>query len=219
MMPLLCSVLKASDGSFMLLVIVFLLLRKAELLVLSDCVELFTKAWSSAVNDLYVWPFIVRVLIDLMCHLPRIGYEEAGNQSFERWGCLSLFLSPSLTLSLFLCLCPPGFRGELEKKKKNHSCTQRFLFLALQGEKTIREPLFCPWLTRWWFFLRLTWTCLNRYSHISTPHNDSHHFTSHSMFKDRKKTLPLGLPCQHFVVVCAIQGFRCLFCLYFKYSA
>lgn len=84
MMPLLCSVLKASDGSFMLLVIVFLLLRKAELLVLSDCVELFTKAWSSAVNDLYVWPFIVRVLIDLMCHLPRIGYEEAGNQSFER---------------------------------------------------------------------------------------------------------------------------------------
>lgn len=55
----------------------------------------------------------------------------------------------------------------------------------------------------------------NGYSHMSTPHDHSYHFTSNSMFKDRKKTLPLASPCQHLVVVCAIQGFRFFFyCAY-----
>lgn len=89
------------------LVIVSLLLRRVELLALSDCV-LSTNAWSSTANDLYFWFFVVGVLIDLICHLPRIGYEEAGNQSFERRGCLSLFLPPSLTLSVSLFMSP-GF--------------------------------------------------------------------------------------------------------------
>lgn len=130
-MLLLCR----TGRSFALLVIVFLLVQKAELLALSDCVELFTKPWSSAVNDVYFQFFIVRGLIDLICHLPRIGYEEAGNQSFERRGCLSLFLSPSLTLSLFIS---PGFVwGRLKvkewwrrKKKRgrmtSHHCAQSF---------------------------------------------------------------------------------------------
>lgn len=135
MMLLLCSVLKASDRSFVLLVIVFLLLQKAELLVLSDCVELFTKAWSSTVNDLYVWLFIVRVLIDLICHLPRIGYEEAGNQSFERRGCLSLFLSPSLTLSLLLCLCPLALEESWKRKRRITVVLRGFCF-GLCREKT-----------------------------------------------------------------------------------
>lgn len=39
------------------------------------------------------------------------------------------------------------------------------------------------------------------------------------MHEDRRKTSPLGLLCQHSVVICAIQGSRFLFCLYFKYSA
>lgn len=42
------------------------------------------------------------------------------------------------------------------------------------------------------------------------------------MCKDRggkKKTLPLGLLCQHSVGICATQGPEFLFCLYFKYSA
>lgn len=114
----------------MLLVTVFLLLQKAELLALSDCVELFTKAWSSTVNDLYVWFFIVRVLIDLICHLPRIGYEEGGNQSFERRGCLSpvsVSISHSFSVSLFMS---PGFRGG-RRRMTSHNCTQRFFFLAL----------------------------------------------------------------------------------------
>lgn len=72
---------KSVGRSFVPLVTVFLLLLKDELLALSDCVELFTKPWSSTVNDLYVWLLIARVVIDLICHLPRISYEEAGNQS------------------------------------------------------------------------------------------------------------------------------------------
>lgn len=69
--------------------------------------RLFTKPWSAAVNDLYFQFFIVRVLIDLICHLPRIGYEGAGNQSLERSGPLSPFLSASLSVSVCvprLCL-------------------------------------------------------------------------------------------------------------------
>lgn len=92
----------------MLLVILLLLLHKAELLALSDCVELFTKPWSSAVNDLYFWS-IVGALIDSMCqNMPKISYEDAGNQSYEMRGCLSLFLAPSRSLSVcvpWLCLC------------------------------------------------------------------------------------------------------------------
>lgn len=132
------------------LVIVCLLLRKVELLALSDCVELSTKARSSTVNDLYFCFFIVGVLIDLICHLPRIGYEGAGNQSFERRGCLSLFLTPSLSVPLFMS---PGFvwcRVKVEegwnrkRRMTSHNCTQRFLFRALQGENTKREPLLPP---------------------------------------------------------------------------
>lgn len=92
----------------LLVILLLLLLHKAELLALSDCVELFTKPWSSAVNDLYFWS-IVRALIDLMCqNMPKISYEDAGNQSSERRGRLSLFLSPSCSLSVYvpwLCLC------------------------------------------------------------------------------------------------------------------
>lgn len=145
--------------------------KTAELLALSDCVELFTKAWSSAVNDLFFFfflYFIVPVHIDFICHLPRIGYEEAGNQSFERRSCLSLFLFPSLILSLSDSLfMSPGvvwYRLKVEerwKRKRRHlTNVQRgfffFLwFLALQGGNTKREPSFCLWVPQWSFFLHL----------------------------------------------------------------
>ena len=179
--------------------------------------RLFTKPWSAAVNDLYFQFFIVRVLIDLICHLPRIGYEEAGNQSLERRGFLSLFLSAPLSVSVCvpqLCLVQTERRRGVGTEKEEWrlpAALRGVCFLAPQGENTIGEPVYCPWLPQWWFFL--PWTLLNGYSHVSGPHNDSYRFTSNSMFKDRKKTLPLALPRQHFVVVRAIQGLSFSFTL------
>lgn len=104
-MLVLCSVRKSTERSFVLLVILFLVLRKAELLALSDCVELFPKPRSSAVYDLYFWSFIVGALIDLICqNMPKISYEGAGNQSFEMREVVCLCCC--LRLSLFVS---PGF--------------------------------------------------------------------------------------------------------------
>lgn len=77
--------------------------------------RLFTKPWSAAVNDLYFQFFIVRVLIDLICHLPRIGYEGAGNQSLERSG----FVSVSVGVSLCFCLCPPALSGAGQTEERS----------------------------------------------------------------------------------------------------
>lgn len=139
----------------------------------------------------------------------------------SHWRGAALCLRFCRRLSLFLFVspgfvwCRPNGGEEWDRKRRMTSprCTQRCLFLAPRGENTILKPVYCPWLPEWWFF-SLTWTLLNGCSHISGPHNDSYHFTSNSMFKDRKKTLPLALLCQHFVVVRAIQGLRL-----FLYSA
>lgn len=61
----------------------------------SDCAQL-------PVNDLSFWCFVV--LIDLICHLSRIGYDEADDQSFERRSCLSVFRSPYFTRSVLVCV-------------------------------------------------------------------------------------------------------------------
>lgn len=78
------------------------------------------EARSSAVNDLSFLFLKVRVPIDLMCHLPRIGYEEAGNQSFES-EVARLHLSFCLCFSIHVPWCFSAQTGSgrgLEKKRE-----------------------------------------------------------------------------------------------------
>lgn len=86
------------------------------------------------------WCFVV--LIDLMCHLSRIGYDGADDQSFE------LFVSVSISIfhSLCSCLCPLALSGaEREKRRMTyHIGAERFLFLALRGKHNIRSLILPP---------------------------------------------------------------------------
>lgn len=151
------------------------------------------------------WCFVV--LIDLICHLSRIGYDEADDQSFERRSCLSLFRSPYFTRSVLVCVpwrCLELNVREGKKDDISHRHWEVFVFSSA-GENTISEPLFCPRLPQWSLYLSLTQNT-----------NDSYHFTSNNMLKDRKKILPLVYPSQHFVAVGAPLGFRFSFFLFLK---
>lgn len=66
----------------------------------SDCAQLSACPLLSMIR--LFWCFVV--LIDLICHLSRIGYDEADDQSFERRSCLSLFPSPYFTRSVLVCV-------------------------------------------------------------------------------------------------------------------
>lgn len=142
--------------------------------------------------------------------------SPVSNRLWRSWRSIiweeELFVCVSISIfhSLGSCLCPLALSGAgwtwgRKRRMTYHIGTERFLFLALQGENTISEPLFCPWLPQWSFYLSLTQNT-----------NDSYHFTSNNMLKDRKKILPLVYPSQHFVAVGAPLGFRFLFFLFLK---
>lgn len=141
-------------GGRSLVPVVIVLPWKAELLALSVCVGLFTKPWSPTVTDLYFQFLIVRLLIDLLRHLPRVCCEAAGI-SHLRGEVVSVSVSISLSLSLFMS---PGFvwcklkveeGWKRERGKPSHRCPPRSLFWALQGE------LFCPRLPHMDLFERI----------------------------------------------------------------
>lgn len=86
----------------------------------------------------------------------------------SHWRGAALCLRFCRRLSLFLFVspgfvwCRPNGGEEWDRKRRMTSprCTQRCLFLAPRGENTILKPVYCPWLSEWWFFSShgLSWT-------------------------------------------------------------
>lgn len=68
--------------------------------------------------------------------------------------------------------------------------SQRCGLLSPREKTPCETPHFPTCSSPWW----------TGYSHISAPHDGCYLFASNRMFKERKKTLPLGLPCQHFPI-------------------
>lgn len=168
----------------------------------SDCAQLSARSscqWSvffGALLYLLIW--YVTCLESVMTKL---------TISHLRGGVVCLCFHLHISLARFLFVSPGVVWSWTWGRKKDdisHRHWEVFVFSSA-GENTISEPLFCPRLPQWSFYLSLTQNT-----------NDSYHFTSNNMLKDRKKILPLVYPSQHFVAVGAPLGFRFLFFLFLK---
>lgn len=221
-MLLLCSIVKASDGHLCCWSLCFCCCGK---LNYWPCLTVNYSQKPGALSMIYIFCSLLYeyLLIWYVTCLESVMKKLVISHLRGEVVCLCFCLH----FSLFFCLCLLALSGtgwsrrEVEKKKKNDISPLylEVLLWDLQGENTIRDPLFCPWLPQWWFFFPshgLVWTDI-----LTFLHRTMILITLHQIVCSRigRRHCPWVCFVSTLLLSVLFKDWDFLFCLYFKYSA